>query len=234
MDHRPALVPLPVAHDPTIQSMLVMIDAIHERLSRDDHDFDGALGAAVVARRGRDPLPVPADRRHGVRRRPLHQDELAREAAHRVRDLQGAVREGPGSHREGRPSSVRSSTGVVGPPLALPGRRQPRRRRVHELPRLHRRRVRVALRGDPGSRLPPRSRPAGLRGARGRRQPPRVPVLRVRHLGGRDGFGRRACRGLLEALLRRRRPESGLLLFESQNPNLFAACLETTGPSSSP
>ena len=44
VDHRPAVVPLRLAHDPTIQSMLVMIDAIHERFAV--RRRRGSVGAA--------------------------------------------------------------------------------------------------------------------------------------------------------------------------------------------
>ena len=103
----------------------------------------------------------------------------------RVRELQGALRaehQPLGSSRRVRPQDRRA---VVGPDVALPRRRQHRRRRVHALHRLHHRDLRTA-RWTVGVR---KARPA-CSGDLRRREPevgraPRLPLQRLRRLAGR-------------------------------------------------
>ncbi len=136
-------------HDPTIQSMLVMIDAIHERFRgrRCRH----GVGEVDRRRRSGDLVPAPPAVRIGVgcrrgheARGPLHQDELTREAPHRVRELQGALREDDPVVASVRGVRTQGGHHVVGPPVAPPGRRRPHRRRVPALHGVRHRDVRVA------------------------------------------------------------------------------------------
>ena len=93
--------------------------------------------------RSRHLLPPPADRGHGLGRGPLHQDELPREAAHRVRELQGQTLEALDESPPGGRVRAQDRRRVGGPPVAAPRRRQHRRRRVPELHRVRHRAVRV-------------------------------------------------------------------------------------------
>ena len=97
-------------HDPTIASMLVVLDAIHERFAA--ADCATAWQRLVDPRRPRDHVRLLADREHGSDRRPLHQDEFAREAADEFRESQSRIRRDGSRHfgRAATASSVRRST----------------------------------------------------------------------------------------------------------------------------
>ena len=71
--------------DPTIQAMLVMLDAIAGQFQNDD--LDAAWERLTDERRPSSVVPAPPDRRDRFRGGSLHQDELPREAADRVRDV---------------------------------------------------------------------------------------------------------------------------------------------------
>ncbi len=139
-----------------------MLDAIHELRSastRTSIRWRHGSGWLTTA----DPvisLLPPGAPATGVRRGPVHQDELAREAADPVRELQSALRAGhqatPARARRVRAQDRRS---VGRSDVAVPRWRQHRRRRVHALHRVRHRDLRAPGRTD-GLREPrkPRAR----------------------------------------------------------------------------
>ena len=152
--------------------MLVMVEAIHEEVRRRGLVLHAEAAWARLAD-AESPAVffylLPLDR-HGVRGRPLHQDELAREAAHRVRELQGAFRAGHQHSRREPMSSPKDRRGLGGPDVADPRRRQHRRRRVHPVHRLHHRDLRAAGR-DAGSRQARPARQGDIRPGQPANQP---------------------------------------------------------------
>ena len=94
-------------HDPTIQSMLGMIDSIDETVRRPGSRR--RLGRGWLTPTGPPSLLPTSGRGDGLRRGALHQDELAREAAHRFETFKARFEKWiEGSER--RPSSPRRST----------------------------------------------------------------------------------------------------------------------------
>ena len=164
VDHRPELVPAPVAVRPD-----------HPGDARDARRHRGALRrrrtpTRLWARLTDDAKPaiwfqLLPDRRDGRRRGPLHQDELAREAAHRVRGVQGPPRPVVADAGARRRLRAQDRRRLDRPPLAVPRRQRHRRRRVHALLRLPHRGVRVA-RGPGPRRRGPHARAADQRAPR--------------------------------------------------------------------